>query len=193
MRPEASSALVPPSRNPPTVAIPNALVNGVAGAIGDPPPAVTLSVTVTFGTGLRNASRTSTDGSVDTARPTRAVWLLPPFTAIDAAAAAFTVTGAVCEIGMTPEPPLPVADMALASALVELNVVVNTPLALAVPDEDVNALFVPLAATVTAALPIGLPNPSRTVTVIVEAVDPAEHPVEHAAIAAVVATTVDWV
>src|SRR6185436_19149295 len=106
---------------------------------------------------------------------------------------AFTVTGAVCEIGMTPEPPLPVADMALASALVELNVVVNTPLALAVPDEDVNALFVPLAATVTAALPIGLPNPSRTVTVIVEAVDPAEHPVEHAAIAPVVATTVDWV
>jgi len=32
MRPEASSALVPPSTNPPTVAIPDALVNGVAGA-----------------------------------------------------------------------------------------------------------------------------------------------------------------
>ena len=73
MRPRASSALVPPSTKPPTVAIPDELVNGVAGAPADPPPAVTLNVTVAFGTGLRNASRTSTDGSVVTATPTRAV------------------------------------------------------------------------------------------------------------------------
>ena len=59
--------------------------------------------------------------------------------AIDAGVAAFTVTGAVCEIGMTPDPPSPVAEMALASALVELNVVVNTPLALLEPDDFLSA------------------------------------------------------
>ena len=110
---------------------------------------------------------------------------------MEAGDAAFTVTGAVWEIGMTPEPPSPVAEMDFASALVELKTVVNTPLPFAVPDDELNPLFVPVAATVTAALGIGLPNPSRTVTVIVDAVDPAEQLDEHAVIVPVVATTVD--
>jgi hypothetical protein len=83
--------------------------------------------------------------------------------------------------------------MLFPSAFVELNVVVNTPLALAVPEDTLSELLVPVAATATAALAIGLPNPSRTVTVIVDAVDPTEQPDEQAVIVPVAATTDDWV
>ena len=83
--------------------------------------------------------------------------------------------------------------MVLGSAVVEVKVAVNVPPALVVPDAGLSVLLVPVDDNVTAALPIGLLKPSRTVTVIVEAVDPATQPLEQAVIVPVAAATEDCV
>jgi hypothetical protein len=75
--------------------------------------------------------------------------------------------------------------------VVELKVVVNTPVPLLVPEGGAKVLPLPVAAGVTATLLIRLLKASRTVTVMVDAVDPATQPVEQAVIALVVATTDD--
>jgi hypothetical protein len=169
------------------VAIPLGLVRG-ALTVTLPPPEATVNVTVTFDTGFPNASVTNAAGAVATTVPTRATWLLPLLTERVAAAAAFTVTTAVCVIAVPPA----VAEMVLGPAPVELKVVVNTPLPLPVPEVGDKVLPVPpVAAAVTAAPPIALLKASRAMTVMVEAVDPATQPVEQAVIVPVVATTED--
>src|SRR5712692_6594457 len=111
--------------------------------------------------------------SVDT------LWLTP---------AGFTVTEAVWLIGVPPA----VAEIVFASALVELNVAVKTPLPFVVPEADgVKLLAVPVDDTVTDEALIALPNPSFTVTVMVEAAVGDVHPVLHAVSDAVLAVTVD--
>jgi hypothetical protein len=94
--------------------------------------------------------------------------LFPTLTAIEAAAAAFTVTDAVGVIATE----LIVADTVFAPAPVELNVPVATPLALVVPTGCVSVFPVPVAASTTVAPLIGLPPASFAVTVIVLALDP---------------------
>jgi hypothetical protein len=153
-----------------------------------PPPVSEPNVTLTLETRFPNASVTNAAGAVATAVPTRATWLLPPFTARVAGAAAVTVTAVVCVMAVAPA----VAERVLGPAPVELKVVVNTPLPLLVPELGAKVLPVPpLAAAVTAAPVMGLLKASRTVTVRVDAVDPATQPVEHAVMAVVVATTDD--
>jgi hypothetical protein len=79
------------------VAIPLAPVASVAGDTGliDPPPPVTVNVTLTPWTPFPNASCTITDGSTATAVLTVADCPLPPFTAMVAAAAAVMVNAAL--------------------------------------------------------------------------------------------------
>src|SRR5262245_6274001 len=190
--PLAASALVPPSVQPPTVATPEALVVGVVGKVRLPPPAVTPKVTVTPDTALLNASRTNADGAVPTVIPTRAVWLFPPLTTIDAAPAAFTVTEAVCVI--TPAP-VTVACMVFACARVELNVEVNTPLTLVVPFVGLNVQLEPTEQDgVTVAPLMALPNGSFTVAVNSDAVPPpVVQETLHAVIELLLAVKVDTV
>src|SRR5439155_22275508 len=93
-------------------------------------------------------------------------------------------------MGTLPAPPSATADMVLGSAVVEVKVAVNVPPALVVPDAGLSVWLVPVDDNVTAALPSGLLKPSRTVTVIVEAVDPATQLLEQAVIVPVVAVQV---
>jgi len=88
-----------------------------------------------------------------------------------------TVTGAVCVMGT----PSAVADTAFVPALVELNVPSATPSAWVDPCGCVNVFPAPVAASTTVAPLIGLPLPSRTVTVIVELPLPAMNEVGEAA------------
>jgi len=78
---------------------------------------------------------------------------------------------------------LTVADTVLDSATVEVTVPVAIPLAFVVALGCVTVLPVPVAASATVAPWMGLPNPSRAVTVIVE-VPPA--------VIGEVALTDDW-
>jgi hypothetical protein len=88
--------------------------------------------------------------------------------------------------------PLAVAETAFASALVELNVVVKTPLVLVAPEADgVKLLAVPVDDTVTDDPLITLPNPSLTVTVMIEAAVGDVQAVLHAVSDAVLAVSVD--
>jgi hypothetical protein len=80
------------------------------------------------------------------------------------AAPGLTVTVAVGVIGV----PLMVAETVLDSATVELNVPVAIPLELVVLVGWLPVLPDPVAASTTVAPLIGLPFPSRAVTVIVE-------------------------
>jgi hypothetical protein len=64
-----------------------------------------------------------------------------------------------------------VAETVFASAVVDRNVPLVTPLALVFPGWT-NVLFEPVEDSTTAAPGIGLSNPSRTVTVIVEVLEP---------------------
>jgi len=88
-----------------------------------------------------------------------------------------TVTDAVCVMGT----PSAVADTAFVPALVELNVPSATPSAWVDPCGCVNVFPAPVAASTTVAPLIGLPLPSRTVTVIVELPLPAMNEVGEAA------------
>jgi hypothetical protein len=105
----------------------------------------------------------------------------------EAGAAAVTVTPAVCVMPTA----LAVAETVFPCATVELKFVVKTPLALVEPDAGLNVLLVPVEAGVILALLIVLPNASRAVMVMVEAVEPATHAAEQAVIEAVPAETVD--
>ncbi|HEX9487306.1 MAG TPA: hypothetical protein VF976_09590, partial [Gemmatimonadales bacterium] len=95
------------------------------------------------------------------------------------AAAALTVTVAVCAIAV----PLIVADTIFDSATVELKLPVATPLALVVPTGCVRVFPVPVATSTTVAPAIALPLASFAVTVTVDAPLPA--------VIGDVATTVD--
>src|SRR5881296_4076327 len=92
---------------------------------------------------------------------------------------AFTTTVAVWVIATA----LIVAETVFDSAAVDARVPVATPLAFVVPTGWVSVLPVPEAARTTVAPWIGLPLPSRAVTVMVEPVPPA--------VIGDVATTVD--
>jgi hypothetical protein len=119
-------------------------------------------------------------GNVATPVPTRAE--NPELTTpTENGAAAFTVTAPVCVMPTA----FAVAEIVLPCAAVELKVVVKTPLPMVVPDEGLNVLPEPLDAGVTVAPLMRLLNWSRTVIVIVDAVVPALHDVEHAVIDAV--------
>ena len=80
-----------------------------------------------------------------------------------------TMTVAVCVRAS----PLIVAETVFDSATVELSIPVATPLALVGPAGCVRVLAVPVAASTTVAPLMGLPNPSRAVTVTVEVPSPA--------------------
>ena len=73
-----------------------------------------------------------------------------------------------------------------------MKAAVNTPLPFVAPDDGVNVQLLPMEQDgMTVAPLIRLLNASRTVTVIVDAVEPATHPVEHAVIEAVPANKDD--
>src|SRR5439155_1057279 len=162
---------VVPSVHEVTVAIP--LLPVVTGVVGltVPPPDATVKVTARPATGLLNWSRTITDGSVVTAVPAVALWLFPALIAIELAAAALTVTVAVC---VTVTEPFTVAATVFVPAAVELRVPVICPLPLVVPTGCVSVFpVVGAAVSVTVAPLTGLLLASRTVTVIVEALVPS--------------------
>src|SRR5205823_786659 len=132
-----------------------------------------------------NASATITDGAIKTALPAGAVCPLPPWGAIVAAAAEFTVTPAV---SVTVIVPFTVAVTVFVPAAVELRAPVIWPLVLVVPAGCVSVIPVAgFAASVTVAPLTGFPLASLTVTVIVLALDP-----ELAVIVPGAAATSDW-
>src|SRR5437773_2694617 len=98
----AVSVFVPalaPSVQLSTVATPAALVVWEA-PVTLPPPEATAKVTLAPGTTLASASRSSTDGATTTAVPAWALWLLPPFTTIEAGAPA-VIVNAVLVAGLS--------------------------------------------------------------------------------------------
>src|SRR5439155_1090778 len=126
-----------------------------------PPPVPGAKVTATPATGLPNASRTITAGGTGTAVPTVAAWWSPALIAMDAAAAADTLTLAVALTCVTP---FSVALIVFVSALVELSVAVAWPLAPVGPPGWASPLLVPLAARTTVTPATGLPFASFTTT-----------------------------
>jgi hypothetical protein len=167
-----------------TAAIPPAFVStGVVG-FTVPPPNPTANVTETPSTGFPYGSVTRTAGGIGTGVLTGAVWLLPTLIAIWLAGAGVTTTLAVC---VTVTVPFTVAVIVFVSALVELTVPVICPLALVGPAGCVTAFPAPLAASVTVAPFTGFPDPSFTVTVIVDALAPLLTMIELGA-----AATSDW-
>src|SRR5437588_582262 len=166
----------------PTVAIPLASLVWAA-PVTLPLPEPAAKVTDTPDTGLVNASVTITDGGVGTVVPAGAVCPLPPWGAMVAAAAEFTVTAAV---SVTVTLPSTRAVTVFVSAAVELNAPLICPPAFVVPTGWVSVLPVAgVTVSVTVAPLTGLPLASRTVTVMV--LDPAP-----AVIVAGAAATVDW-
>src|SRR5438067_180388 len=168
----AVSVLLPavvPRVQLPTAAIPLASVVWVA-PVTLPPPEPGAKVTDTPETGLPNGSVTITDGGTGTALPAGACCALPPWGAIVAAAAEFTVTAAV---SVTVTLPSTRAVTVFVSAAVELNAPLICPLVFVVPAGCVSVTPVAgLAASVTVAPLTGFPLASFTVTVIVLALDP---------------------
>jgi len=168
----AVSVLLPavvPRVQLPTAAIPLASVVWVA-PVTLPPPEPGAKVTDTPETGLPNGSVTITDGGTGTALPAGACCALPPWGAIVAAAAEFTVTAAV---SVTVTLPSTRAVTVFVSATVELNAPLICPLVFVVPAGCVSVTPVAgLAASVTVAPLTGFPLASFTVTVIVLALDP---------------------
>src|SRR5205085_1183510 len=130
-----------------------------------PLPGPGAKVTDTPETGLPNASVTSTDGAIKTALPAGAVCPPPPWGAIVAAAAEFTVTAAV---SVTLTLPSTRAVTVFVPAAVELNEPVICPPAFVVPTGWVSVLPVAgVTKSVTVAPLTGLLLASRTVTVTV--------------------------
>jgi len=149
------------------VATPLALV-APTGCVSVLPSPVAASVTVAPAIGLPFTSRAVTV-MVDVPLP---AVIGDVAVTVDCAAdtgAAFTVTVAVSVI---PTVPFTVAVTVFVPAAVELNAPVICPLALVVPVGWVNVLAAPVAASVTDAPLTGLPKPSRTVTVMVAALEP---------------------
>src|SRR5574341_331885 len=135
------------------------------------PLPVALRVTVAPLTRFPNASRTVTV-IVEALDPVLAVSAVELAERVDVPAsgvAAMTVMVSVCVIATV----LIVADTILAAETVELSVPIATPPALVVAAGCVSVLPVPVAASATVAPGIGLPNASRAVTVMVEAMEPA--------------------
>ena len=143
---------------------------GTAGWVSVFPLPLAARLTVAPGTGFAKASRTVTlivvklDPVLAVMVPGAAatsVWLA-------LGAAGSTVTVAVCAIAI----PLMVAETVLTWATVELNEPVATPLALVRPGCE-RELPSPVAARMTVAPSMGLPDASRAVTVTVAALAPA--------------------
>jgi hypothetical protein len=114
---------------------------------------------------------------VDALDPVLAVMVVGAALTVDCAAEGpplVTVTAAVCVIAtIGPAPTWAVAETVFPSAWVELKVPVATPLAFVVPAGWLIVLPVMGVADSTTVAPgIGLAKASRTVTVIVEVLDP---------------------
>src|SRR5205809_946989 len=142
----------------------------VAGCVSVLPDPVADSIPAAPATGLSSASRAVTV-IVEALAPLEAVigdvaatLECPPETVL-----AVTTTVAVCVIATV----LMVADTVLDSATSELSVPVATPLAFVGPPGCVSVFVRPVAARTTVAPRIGLPKPSRAVTVMVEVPVPA--------------------
>jgi hypothetical protein len=150
------------------VATPPALV-GPAGWVSVLPVPVAAKFTVAPLTGFPFASRAAT----------LIVVAGPPMTMVGAvsvtadcavdSAPAVTATPTGCARAV----PFTVADTVFVSATVEASVPVATPLGLVGPAGCVSAFPLPDAANTTVAPAIGLPAPSRAVTVIVAGPAPA--------------------
>src|SRR5205085_9155067 len=153
-----------------TAATPLALVVWAAPVMA-PPPVPGAKVTATPATGLPKASPTITAGGTATAVPTVAAWPSPALIAMEAAAAAATLTLADAVTCVTP---FSVARIVFVSALVELSVPVTWPLAPVGPAGWASALPVPVPPRVTVTPLTGFPNSSFAVTVIVAALAPVD-------------------
>src|SRR5882762_3245203 len=140
-----------------TVAIP--FVPVVTGVVGTsvPPPDATANVTATPATGLPLASCTITDGSIGTAVPAVAVWLLPALSAIVLAVPAVPVAVNVTGLPMSP---LDVAVSVLVPAVGPSvhDVTVAIPLAFVVCVDPVTLPPPVATAKVTATPATGLLN-----------------------------------
>src|SRR5574341_95046 len=135
------------------------------------PLPVAFNVTVAPLTGFPNASRTVAV-IVEALDPVLAVSVVKLAERVDVPASAepaMTVTVSVCVIATV----LIVAEMILAAAAVELSVPAAMPLTSVGAAGCVSVLPVPVAASATVAPCSGLPNASRAVTVMVEAMEPA--------------------
>jgi hypothetical protein len=156
---------VVPSVHDPTVAMPEEF-EVVVNDVPDPPPVATAKVTDRLATGLPAASVTRTDGAVATAEPAVAVWLLPAFTAMVAAAPAPV---GVMDDDVTDVRPVEakvrVYEEVMSPAKVRF-VNVATPLTAALPDVAcVPPSVPPDAVTVTVAVAVvRLPYASTTRT-----------------------------
>src|SRR6185503_8777357 len=168
-------------------------VASVATTIGPAPPliwpvpwfAVSVNVTFTPATGLLWASRTRTDGAV-TAAPTAALWLVAVSAMTELAAPAWKTTVAVCEMAMA-VPSVAIAVYVTDCATVFVTSNVTTPDAF---DDALEGVIAddPLPWLSVTVLPAtGLDCASRSVTVIVEVVEPS------AVIGVAEAVTVDCV
>jgi len=158
------------------IATPLALV-GLAGCVNEFPVPVADSTTVAPLIGLPLASLAVTEIVV---LPLGAVMEVGEAATLDCAldtGPGLTETYAFWVMGT----PSAVADTAFVPALVELNVPSATPSAWVDPCGCVNVFPAPVAASTTVAPLIGLPLPSRTVTVIVELPLPAMNEVGEAA------------
>jgi hypothetical protein len=96
-----------------------------------------------------------------------------------------TVTPGVCVMP-------PVTEIVFPSAFVELKVDVSTPLASVDPLAGEKVLELPVDWNRIEPPEIGFPNWSSSVAVMVLAVDPTTHDVEHAVMLAVPAVSVDF-
>jgi hypothetical protein len=143
-----------------------------AGCVKVLPLPVDARITVAPWIGLPNGSRAVTV-IVALLAPVLAVIDPEAAVTVDWAAltsAGVTVTIAVC---VTPVPSI-VAETTLSPAAVALSVPVTTPLALVGPRGCVSVVPEPVAARITVAPAIGLPNGSRAVTVTVALLAPAD-------------------
>src|SRR5207237_1276984 len=150
--PEVAVSVLLPALVPrvqlPTAAMPLASAVWVA-PVTLPLPGPGAKVTDTPETGLPNGSVTITDGGTGTALPAGACCALPPWGAIVAAAAEFTVTRAV---SVTVTVLFTVAVTVFVPASVELKAPVICPLVLVVPAGWVSVMPVAgLGASVTVA------------------------------------------
>src|SRR5438067_7050732 len=137
----------------------------------DPPPPVTAKTTATPATGLLPASRTNTDGAVDTALPAVAVCALPALTAICVAVLEVPVAVNVTGLPLNPDTAaVSVFVPALAPTAHAVNAATPEPFVFTVsgPATRPEPLSIvpapPVTVKVTVVLVTGLPFTSRTRT-----------------------------
>jgi hypothetical protein len=167
---------VVPKVQPPTVAMPVALVIADAPVI-EPLPEATAKVTVTPGTALLCESLTRTLGAVATALPAVAVCALPAYRAIWVGAPGLVLMAALVPVLVPPLVLRAVIVYVLPLVLLVVNVDVATPLAFVFTRVALKRPPVPVLAQVTRIPEVatGLPYWSASWAVIVTAV-PATGP-----------------